>query len=152
MATSVVVYSSAIDGMMRGDIDLNAGVVGYALLSTKNGIEHDDWYVSDVLRGETEVSDASYFRKYETLDTNPSAGTNLTRLGNTLTFDLNDVTWTGLTATVKAALIFRGDSSGGDDAIDRALAYVDLDSTLTLTGDDLTVQWHADGVFTVTTS
>lgn len=154
MATSVVTYASALNAMFRGDLDLNEGVIGIVLLTTKTGIVHEDMTVAEVLARDTEVSDSSYERYYLLLDTDPSQGHNLMQDGNTLTFNLDDVTFESLTSSddIEAALIFRADSSGGDDDLDRALCYVDLDGPITVSGDNLTIRWNASGVFTVTTS
>ena len=62
-------------------------------------------------------------------------------------FDADDVTWTSIDAgTANAAIIFK---DTGDDTTSVLIAYIDDDFPITTNGGNLTIQWNADGIITL---
>jgi hypothetical protein len=66
------------------------------------------------------------------------------------TFDAADITFTAVTgATVEAIVLFVDTGSAGADAL---IAYIDSASSglpVTPNGGDITVTWHASGIFSL---
>ena len=97
----------------------------------------------------TEVTaGGNYTAKGETLDT---VANMVAEVGGVMTFDDTgaSVQWLqdpGNPTDARYAIIFNADDTG----LERAIAWVDLGATVDLTAGDLTITWHATGIFTVT--
>lgn len=72
---------------------------------------------------------------------------NWTLTGNVATFDADDVTWAQDASNPTDA---RYAACYQDDANDYGLFFVDLGSSFDMTTGDLSVTWHANGIFTLT--
>lgn len=145
---SVVVYGTALDGILKGDISLDDGTVGCLLTTTINAIDHSDSSVADVLATETELVHGSYSRQTQSV-----TGSNVSRSGSAVTFDLSDVVFPTLSGSdIELAILYKATGTGGhvsSDSSRRVLAYVDLDGPISLSGSDVTIEWNASGVFRI---
>ncbi len=144
MAT-ITVYGTAKHNYLKGDLALDDGTVGVLLTTTRNGINHAHDTVTNVLATETELVDASYSRQTQTL-----TGSNLTRTTSTINFDLSDVVFSSLSGgDISLAILYKATGTGGgaDDSSRKVIAYIDFVSDITLTGNDISIQWNASGLF-----
>lgn len=73
-----------------------------------------------------------------------TAETNVTKL------DANDVSWANSSITARYAVIY--DNTPATDATKPLLGYVDFGEDKVSSNGTFTIQWHADGIFTVTAS
>jgi hypothetical protein len=72
---------------------------------------------------------------------------NWTLSGNSCKFDVDDVSWTQHASNPASA---RWACMYLSDANDYGICFVDLGSNFNMTTGDLSITWHANGVFTLT--
>ena len=65
-------------------------------------------------------------------------------------FDADDVSWAASTITARYAVIY--DATPGSAATNPLIAYVDFGADVVSSGGAFTIQWDANGIFTVTVS
>lgn len=124
------VYPKALEGLLSGDIDLDANDIRCALVDTGTytySASHQ--FVSDVSTGIVARS-----------------GALASKTVTSGTFDAADLTITGVSgATTEALVTF---VHTGSDATARLLSYHD-GLTLTPDGGNVSVAWNASGIFSI---
>ena len=145
MAVTAKLYGNMLKfGLDRTkDIDIDTDTIKVALCTstyTPDQDTHEDW--ADITN---EVSGTGYVAGGATLANKAltyTAGTNVIK------FDADDVTWSTSTITARYAIIY--DDTPAADADKPLIGYVDFGEDKTSSGGDFTIQWNADGIFTVT--
>lgn len=95
----------------------------------------------------TEVTaGGNYAGKGEALDTIANM---VTESGGTMTFDDTGATVQWLQNAGNPTNARYGIIYNNSDSAQRAIAYLDLGSTVDLTAGDLTITWNASGIFTI---
>ena len=102
---------------------------------------HD--YKDDV---DNEVSGAGYSAGGATL---ASCSLTYTAGTNVIKVDADDPTWAASTITARYAVIYK---STGVDSTSPLIAYIDFGEDKSSENGDFTIQWHADGIATITVS
>lgn len=129
-----VIYPKAKEALLKGDLDLEAGVVRAVLIDTgvyTYNVDHDNY---DDLSGVVGSESGALASK--------------TFTGGT--FDAADITFTGVTGNTVEAIVLFLDT--GNPANDKLIAYIDSASSglpLTPNGGDVVVSWSASGVFSL---
>jgi len=128
-----------IDGGWEPTDDIKLGIVTNAVVPTAADAapEFGDY---------TEVTDAGTYTAGGTSLGN--LGTCVSEAAGTMTFDsATNPTWAqdGSNGTTAYYGIIYNDT----DANDRCIGFVDLGGPVDMSGGDLTVTWHASGIFTV---
>lgn len=151
-AGSWVIYGLAKEAMLEntiGPLD-NSGTprLRMALVTssyTPSANANDDW--QDV--STNEVANGGGYTTHGKLLT-PT----VTHSAGTVTFDVDDQSWTSSTITAKYAVIVQdADANGSLAATDKLLCYVDLDTgggSVSTTNGTFAITVHANGVFTLT--
>ena len=135
-------YNAAKTALLNNSLDLLSDTFNVALM-TDNYIPDRD---ADVYFGDINADEAS--------------GTGYTAGGKTLTgkvitqddandraaFDATDPVWTLLTTSTNAAVIYK---ATGSPATSPLLAYIEFDQLYTPNGADFTIEWDANGIFTL---
>lgn len=145
MAASITFYQSFREYIADGTIDLDGHTFKVALTSssyTPSASSHSVF--ADVTN---ELSTANgYTAGGATL-----GSVTWTRSGGTVTFDAADTTWTASGGSIVARYAVIYDDTAASDEL---VAYILLDTTpadvTTTTGNTLTLQWNASGIFTLT--
>jgi len=147
MAASITLYNSMKEYIADGTIDLDTDTFKVALTTstyTPNASTHTVF--ADVTN---ELSTANGYT---------SGGATLgsvtwNRSGGTVTFDAADTTWTASSGSIVAryAVIYK--SGTANAIVNPVIAYILLDTTpadVTVTsGNTLTLQWNASGIFSL---
>ena len=134
-------YNGGLEIIGNGGADWDDGALVFRIMLVQNGYtpNRDHRFVSDVTN---ELSGTGYVRK--TL-----AGRTVTRDDGTdkVKCDATDPVWTGINAgTAEGAVIYK--QTGGDDSSpgnDDLVCFLDFSQVTN--GGDMTLQFHADGVF-----
>ncbi len=129
-----------------GAVDLLADTIEVILLGTGYTPNKDHAFVSDVVA--SELSGTGYTGGYGGSGRKTLASKTFTQddTNDLAKFDAADVTWTGINAgTIGFAAISVRKTSDADSPV---LAIVDVADTVT-NGGDLTIQWHANGIITL---
>lgn len=148
MAASITFFQSFREYIADGTFDMNTDTFKVSLHSstyTPNASTH------------TVFADAT--NELSTANGYTAGGATLgtvtwTRSGATVTFDAADTTWTASGGSIVAryAVIYK--SGTANARVNPLVAYVLLDTTpadvTTTTGNTLTLQWNASGIFTLT--
>jgi hypothetical protein len=135
---------NALDTGNTDHVDLNSDSIKVLLLEN-GGFTASDKYVSDVLNTGTHTGVAEVARSAALASPTVVNGT----------FDAADVTLTAVTTghTIDAICVFK--DAGGADTANPVIAFIDKaqDGTTALSqatnGGDITVQWHASGVYDI---
>ena len=125
-------YGKAAQAVASGKIDLLNGDIKVMLVGSTYSPDQDNHgTVADVTG---EVSDTAYTAGGESL-----TGKTLTQdaTKDKWTWDADDVTWTGITATFRYAVLY-----DNTDPTKPLIAYVDFGSNQTATAQDLTIKWE----------
>lgn len=144
------VYGLAIEGIHERTIFLDNGGTPRLRMTlvtssyTPSDNAHDTW--SDV--STNEVANGNGYSTHGKLLT-PT----VSHSSGTVTFDVDDQSWTSSTITAKYAVIVQdADANGALAAGDLLVAYCDLDSgggSVSTTNGTFAITIHANGVFTV---
>jgi len=105
---------------------------------TPNQDDHD--FFDDITN---EVSGTGYTAGGKIITT-----TNPTISGKVTTFDAADVSWTNSTITARYAIIY--DYTGGSDATNALVAYIDFGEDKSSENGTFQLTWNASGIFTFT--
>lgn len=130
-------YPHGLNGALRGEIDLINHDIRAIMVTSSYTQSNAHDYLDDVPSG-NRVHTASAL-----------ANKTVAVSGNTVTFDADDLTYTNVTGnTVVAVVIYR---HTGTESTSRLLMYLELTSSVTPNGGDITLQWNANGLGTITT-
>jgi hypothetical protein len=136
-----VIYNSFKVKIADGNIDLNSDTIKVALVTsgyTPDQDAHD--FFNDVTN---EVSGTGYSAGGETLANATMTQDNTNNRGK---FDADDVTWATSTITARGAVIYK---STGTASTSPLIAYIDFGSDKSSSASNFTIQWHADGILTL---
>ena len=143
MATTKV-YSYLLEAAFDKELDILADTIKVALVTSSYTPDQDaDNYWDDVVANE--VTGTGYTADGATLTT-PTFG--YTTGTNVWKFDGDDVSWATSTITARYAVIY--DSTPGTDATNPLIAYVDFGTNQSSSAGTFSVQWSANGIFTLT--
>lgn len=143
-AGAFTLYGAAIEGIAKGNIDLDGSTFVAVLVGsgyTPGTDTHSTW--ADV--SAQEISGTGYTAGGVAL-----SGVTVTRSGATVTFDAADISWTSSTLTAKYVVVVKRASTSLASG-DLLLGYAELESggTVSTTNGTLTVNWNASGLFTI---
>ena len=136
-----VIYNSFKVLSAEGSIDLEGDTVKAMLVTssyTPDQDAHD--YVDDVTN---EVVGTGYTAGGATLASKAVTQDNTNDLAK---FDADDVTWSTATITARGAVLYKDTGTPGTSPV---IAYIDFGSDKSSSADDFTIQWHADGILTL---
>ena len=142
MADTINVYTLGAEKIHENSIDFLNDTIKVMLLDTGyTPAQNTDEFVSDIVADEE--TDGSYSR--QTLGSKT-----ITQSGNIVKIDGGDITYSSLTSTnSKYAVVFK---DSGADATSPLICYVTFDSSTSSGGNDLVIEWSADGIYKDTTS
>ncbi len=131
------VYERFKANLFNGEIDLEADAIQVALMDNVHAFTatHNVW--GDV--SANEISGTGYTANGETL-----AGAAVTQ-ASTTKLDGTDVAWAGATFTAYHIVVW-DDTVATDDLI----CSFDLGGAKSVTSGTFTIEWHADGIITLT--
>jgi len=133
------IYDGFKADLMNGEVDLEDDTIKVALLDDNHSFTAGDDTWADVSGNEiTEESGNGYTTGGETM-----AGKGVTE-ATTTKWDATDVSWTSATFTAYHAVIY--DTTNSDSLI----ASIDFGGAQTVASGTFTIQWHTDGIITLT--
>lgn len=144
-AGTLTFYDSFVEALGDGTIDLDTDTINVALFTSSYtpNVATDTAYSG--LSGEV-ANGAGYTTAGAAL-----ASVTWAQSGGTATFDAADTAWTASgTLTARYAVLYSVTATGND-----LIGYVLLDTTpadVSATDADLTIQWNASGIFTLSDS
>lgn len=144
MAASISFYDSFREYMADGTIDLDTHTFKVMLVSSAYTFSSSHSVKTDITN---ELSTANgYTAGGATL-----ASVTWTRSGATVTFDAADTTWTasGGSITARRAVIY-DDTATNDELVASILLDTTPADVTTTSGNTLTLQWNASGIFALT--
>lgn len=143
MAVVAAIFAPFFAALTNKEVDLLDDAIKCMLTtSTYTPAQDTHDYKNDVTN---EVSGAGYTATGVTLANDTfsyNAGT------NTYTYDADDAVWAGSTITARRAVVY--DSTPGTDATRPLICYQSSDADIVSSGGEFRVQWHANGIFTIT--
>jgi hypothetical protein len=135
-----VPFKNLLDG--TAPFDLNTDTIKAALAQsgyTPNQDTHD--FFNDITN---EASGTGYTAGGKTLTTPTVAYDTAT---NVIKFDADDVAWTGATFTARYAIVYK---DTGTPSTSPLLFYVDFGGDQAVSSGTFTINWHANGLITLT--
>lgn len=143
MAVTVTFYNDYKESLLKGSINhaSEGNTIKVSLHTasyTPDADAHD--FFNDV---DNEITSDGYTAGGATLANQAVSQDNT---DNEAVFDADDVSWSGLTATPRYAVIYK---STGDAATSPLIAYVDFGGDETLTADDFSLAWNAEGIINI---
>lgn len=136
-----VIFNSFKVKVSDGNIDLNTDTIKVALVTssyTPDQDAHD--FFDDVTN---EVIGTGYTAGGATL---ANAAVTQDNTNNRAKFDADDVVWSSSTLTARGAIIYK---DTGNAATSPLICYIDFGSDKSSSGSNFTIQWHADGILTL---
>ncbi|MGW3929983.1 hypothetical protein ACWECC_18045 [Streptomyces microflavus] len=130
MALSTYMYGSLFAKAFSGQIDIPSDTIKIALVGsgyTPNRNTQGAWSTVSTY----EVSSSGYTAGGQSL-----SGKALSYASYKMKIDADDVTWTGLTADVRWAVVYDDTATGKP-----LIGYVDLGETLSLSNEDFTIEF-----------
>ena len=142
MAVTALWYGLGLKAMAGGLVDFDTDTINISLhtnVYTPNQDTHDFWDDAD-----NEVAGAGYTHEGAAI-----AGCSLTYTAgtNVLKFDGTDVTWAASTITARYAVIYVREVADADSPL---LCYIDFGADVISTAGEFKVEFHADGIATIT--
>ena len=141
MAVTAYFYANFFEHLLNGDVaGLDSATIKLALTTssyTPNQDTHD--FFDDVTN---EVSGTGYTAGGATL-----ASKTVTQTNNVVKFDATDVTWSSSTITARRAVLYESTGTAGTSHL---IMWIDFGADESSVDGDFTVQFHTDGIFTIT--
>jgi hypothetical protein len=134
------IYNKFKANLMNKAVDLEADTIRVALLDNVHAFTATDNVWADV--SANEISGTGYTANGEAL-----AGKAVTQ-GATTKFDATDLAWTTATFTAYHAVLY--DDSITTPTVDDLICSFDFGGAKTVTAGTFTIQWHANGIITLT--
>lgn len=135
---SSLVYNGAKEALLNGGFDFASDDLKVALVTGAYTADIDaDEFFADI---SNEVSGTGYSSGGKSLS-NVSVGRD--DANDRAYLDADDLTWTLATFTARAAVMYQNTGTPGTS---RLLAYVDFDEDKISSGQDFTIEWHAEGI------
>lgn len=136
---SSLIFNGAKEALLNGDFDFSSDDLKVALVTDGYTPDIDaDEFFDDV---DNEVSGTGYSSGGKSL-ANVAIGRD--DANDRAFLDADDLTWPLATFTARAAVIYQ---NTGTPSTSRLLAYVDFDEDKISSGQDFTIEWHANGIF-----
>jgi len=129
--------------LLNKEVDFDTDVIKVMLCTSAYAPDQDVHAYKDAVTNE--VTGAGYTTGGATLANKTMDYTGAT---NVVKLDANDVSWANSTITARYAVIY--DDTPATDATKPILGYVDFGEDKVSSNGTFTIQWHADGIFTVT--
>lgn len=145
IAVTAKVYTKFFESILDKKADLNSDTIKVMLLSAYTPNQNSHQYLSNVTSAGTEASGTGYTAGGATMSS-PTFSTT----GNVVKFTGGNVQWADSTVSATHAVIYV--SLGGSASADPVVAYVDFGGTVSTTAGTFQINWHANGIFTITTS
>lgn len=139
---SSFMYNSAKLRILQGDFDFGSDEFKVALVTAAYSADADAHeFFADVT---DEVLGSGYIAGGKEL-----MGKTLARddANDAVIFDAEDLVWIVATFTARAAVVYK---NSGSAATSPLLAYIDFEDDLEAAGEDFTIEWHEDGILTLT--
>ena len=133
-------YNAGKVAVLDGAIDLDDDTIKVALVTSDYSADKENHeFFNDIT---SEVTGSGY-----TAGGSALSGADVTQGSpHRAVFDASDLTWTNSTITARAAILYK---DSGDPATSPLIAYIDFGQDFSSSGDDLTLEWDADGIFYV---
>lgn len=153
MSSSLSFFNSFKKYIMDGTIDLDTDTIKCLLVTDAYTFDAADDVLADILTSPSpEVEaiaspDNGYTQGGEALT---GVTLTLTDSPSQVTLDADDVTWSALTATFRAAILYAEKSLSPIE--NPLIAYILLDTTpadIVVSGVDYTIQWSSSGILTL---
>lgn len=134
------VYPIANDEFLNGDIDLAVDTIKAVLVDAADyTYSNAHNFLDDVPAGARATN-----------GTGTLASKTIGTVGNVTTFDAADTTLTAVTGDPSEAVVVYKDT--GAEATSQLIAYLELTAAVTPNGGNITLQWNASGLFTITST
>lgn len=134
------VYPIANDEFLNGDIDLAVDTIKAVLVDAADyTYSNAHNFLDDVPAGARATN-----------GTGTLASKTIGTTGNVTTFDAADLTLTAVTGDPSEAVVIYKDT--GNEATSQLIAYLELTAPVTPNGGNITLQWNASGLFTITST
>lgn len=141
-ATGAKLYSNAFAEALKGNLNLTSNTVKVMLCSSTYVPNQNTHQYKDVsITGE--ISGTNYTNGGFTL-----ASKTVSASGTTVTFDAADITQAGVVVTGIRYLVLYNDTPTSNKPL---IAYIDLGQNVDCDGQ-LSINWNASGIFSVTAS
>lgn len=145
MAATAKWYGNGLKLALNKEVDWDSDTIKVALLDNTYTPDQDAHDYFDDISG-YEITGSGYTAGGATLASKTITYTGAT---NVLKLDAADTQWTSSTITARYAVVYVSTGTASTSAL---LFYVDFDQDVSSTNGTFTIQWHADGIGTVTVS
>lgn len=145
MATTISAYNNITNMLGQGLLDLDTDTFKLALVTSSYTFSaaHDEW--ADASANEV-AAGSGYTTGGETLSTPTFTQVS----GTQYKWDAVDVTWSSLTKTFRAGILYASGTFGAfTNPLIAYILYDDTPADVTVTGVDFVNVWHATGIMTV---
>lgn len=137
MAT--IFYNSFFKDIADNNIDLDADTIYAMLVASAYTPDRDAHNRRDDVTNE--ASGTGYSAGGAEI---ANAATSQDDANDLMKFDGDDVAWTGVTVTFRYIVLYK--NRGGLSSADELICAIDTGGDQTITGGNLTIQWHANGI------
>lgn len=135
---SSLVYNGTKEALLNGNFDFGSDDLKVVLVTDGYTPDIDaDEFLDDI---SSEVSGTGYSSGGKSL-ANVSVGRD--DANDRAYLDADNLTWPLATFTARAAVVYQ---NTGTPSTSRLLAYVDFDEDKISSGQDFTIEWHANGI------
>jgi hypothetical protein len=132
-------YNSFFKDIADNNIDLGADTIKVMLVQAAYTPDRDAHNRRDDVTDE--ASGTGYTAGGATL---ANVTTTQDDTNDLMKFDADDVVWTTVTVTFRYLVFYK--SRGGAASADELIGYIDTGGNQTVTGANLTLQWHTNGI------
>ena len=137
-----VIYNAFKKKIADGSIDLDTDTIKVMLVTSAYTPDQDVHDFRDDVTNE--VVGTGYTAGGATLANKTMTQDNTNNRG---VFDADDTTWSSSTITARGAVLYK--SRGGAASADELICYIDFGSDKSSSASTFTIQWHADGILTL---
>jgi hypothetical protein len=143
MTVTVNKFSAARKYLLDGTIDLDTDTIKVALVTSAYTFNAANTVWADI--STNEASGPGYTAGGQAL-----ANIALTYDGSAAKFDADDTVWTSSTVTARWAIAYKsGTANGLTNPLLCAYLLDDTPADVSSSNADFTIQWHANGIFTL---
>ena len=132
-------YTNGVAALLKAEIALESAVINATLIDDTDYVvdkDNDDFYDDVTVGGRVAVDTL--------VNVTVTAGV------ATVTIDANDLTLGTVTGDESEAVVI-WENTGGAETTDPLIMYLELVAPVTPNGGDIELQWHANGLGTVST-
>lgn len=152
MAHTITWYREGLKALLNKEIDLDTDTIKVALMDSSWALDQNDQDMADVNTMELNEGGGDtngYYAGFSGTGRQTLAAAALTEIADGMKFDANDVVFSTLGAALDdthAAVVYHHNTS---DADSKVLLVVEFNPVFDPDGNDLTIQWHTNGISTV---